>query len=226
MMRIDPSGWPFIGGGVVCAVVALAVGGLTLGIVLLLLPAFFVFFFRDPERMHHASPDAVIAPADGRVLVAGAPTGHGAPAGAATQISIFLSPIDVHVNRLPVSGRVTRVKYHPGRFLPAYRREAGDLNEHTEITIDHGGQDIVVRQVVGLLARRVVCRVSEGADVKAGDRFGVMKFGSRMDVFLPAGATLHSHVGDHVVGGVTVMATLSPVTGNRDERILESVDAP
>ncbi len=153
---------------------------------------------------------AVLSPADGRVMVAGAPTGEATPPGAWQQISVFLSPMDVHVNRIPVSGRVTRVEYHPGRFLPAYRKESGDLNERSEVTIDHAGQPIVVRQIVGVLARRVVCRTREGAQVKAGERFGVMKFGSRMDVFVPVDATLHVHVGDTVVGGVTVIATLKP----------------
>jgi phosphatidylserine decarboxylase len=179
-----------------------------LGVGLLLLSGFFLFFFRDPERVHQAPPSAVLSPADGRVMVAGAPTGQAVPSGNWQQISIFLSPMDVHINRMPVSGRVTRVEYHPGRFLPAYRQDAGDLNEHTEITIDHGGQQVVIRQIVGVLARRVVCRTKEGVHVAAGDRFGVMKFGSRMDVFLPADATLHARVGETVVGGVTVIATL------------------
>ena len=117
--------------------------------------------------------------------------------------------MDVHVNRLPVGGRVTRVRYHPGRFLPAYRREAGDLNEYTEVTVDVGGRAVIVRQIVGMLARRIVCRVREGDVVAAGDRFGVMKFGSRMDVFLPPDATLRVKVGDRVVGGITVIATLA-----------------
>ena len=116
--------------------------------------------------------------------------------------------MDVHVNRMPVAGRVTSVKYHPGKFLPAYQREAGDLNEHTEVTLDHGGQTIVVRQIVGILARRIVCRVREGDVVGAGARFGVMKFGSRMDVFLPQGSTMRVKVGDRVSAGVTVIAVL------------------
>jgi phosphatidylserine decarboxylase len=142
-------------------------------------------------------------------MVAGAPTGV-SPPGAWRQISIFLSPIDVHVNRMPVSGRVTAVKYHPGRFLPAYRADAGDLNEYTEVTIDHAGQPIVVRQIVGILARRIVCRAHEGDQVEAGSRFGVMKFGSRMDVFVPATSTINTQVGAKVKGGVTVIATLAP----------------
>jgi len=208
-MRIDPAGWPFVLGGLAAALVGWWAAGPISGSVLLGLSAFFLFFFRDPHRTHAAPFSAVVSPADGRVMVAGAPAGEAVPPGDWLQISVFLSPMDVHVNRIPVSGRVTRVEYHPGRFLPAYRKEAGDLNEHTEVTIDHEGQRVVVRQIVGVLARRIVCRTKEGLDVRSGDRFGVMKFGSRMDVFIPADATLHVRVGDAVVGGVTVIATLA-----------------
>jgi phosphatidylserine decarboxylase len=124
-------------------------------------------------------------------------------------VSVFLSPLDVHVNRMPVAGVVTKVHYHPGRFLPAYRADAGDVNEYTEVWIDHGGQPVVVRQIVGVLARRVVCRTAEGAEVRAGDRFGVMKFGSRMDVFVPASARITVNVGDRVLAAVTVVARLA-----------------
>jgi phosphatidylserine decarboxylase len=207
-MRIDPSGWPFVLGGLILAVIALSLVNPFVGIALLIVTAFFLFFFRDPDRVVSAQPGAVISPADGRVMVAGASATQAFPAGDWQQISIFLSPVDVHVNRLPVSGRVTRVRYHPGRFLPAYRAEAGELNEYTEVTIDHGGQPVVVRQIVGILARRIVCRVKEGAVVNAGDRFGVMKFGSRMDIFIPRASAISTKVGDKVVGGVTVLAML------------------
>jgi phosphatidylserine decarboxylase len=100
------------------------------------------------------------------------------------------------------------VTYKPGRFLPAYRHDAGTANERTELWIDHRGQTIVARQIVGVLARRVVCRVASGAEVRAGDRFGIMKFGSRMDVFVPATATLAVSVGASVRGGETVIAML------------------
>jgi phosphatidylserine decarboxylase len=206
-MRIDPAGWPFVGAGFVVAALVAAVAGSTYGMAVLVLPAFFLFFFRDPERRAAAGPREVLSPADGRVMVAGAPTGSFS-AGEWQQITIFLSPMDVHVNRMPVAGRVTSVKYTPGKFLPAYKREAGDLNEHTEVTLDHGGVTIVVRQIVGILARRIVCRVREGDAVDAGARFGVMKFGSRMDVFVPHGSTLRVRVGDRVVAGVTIVAVL------------------
>jgi phosphatidylserine decarboxylase len=116
--------------------------------------------------------------------------------------------MDVHVNRVPASGRVTRVSFTKGRFLPAYRHDAGTTNERSEIWIDHHGQPVVARQIVGLLARRVVCRVAAGEDVRAGARFGIMKFGSRMDVFLPLNSTISVKVGDTVRGGETVIAVL------------------
>jgi len=208
-MRIDPAGWPFVLGALVITALIWLLAGPIIGVPLLIVSGFLLFFFRDPDRVHNALSSAVISPADGRVMVAGAPTGEATPPGRWQQISIFLSPMNVHVNRIPVSGRVTRVEYHPGRFLPAYKKESGDLNERSEVTIDHEGQPIVVRQIVGLLARRVVCRTREGAEVKAGERFGVMKFGSRMDVFVPLDATLQVRVGQTVVGGVTVIATLT-----------------
>jgi len=207
-MQIDPAGWPFVIGGLVIAIVVAFFAGWPFGLVLLGLTAFFLFFFRDPERIIQVAANAVVSPADGRVMVAGPATAQGFPPDHWQQISIFLSPMDVHVNRMPVSGRVDKVEYHPGRFLPAYKAEAADLNEYTEVVVDHDGQKIVVRQIVGILARRIVCRVREAAQVQAGERFGVMKFGSRMDVFLPRDATLSTRVGDKVVGGVTILATL------------------
>jgi phosphatidylserine decarboxylase len=207
-VRIDPSGWPFIGGAGALAVITAAFFNAAVGLGFLILAAIFLFFFRDPNRIVTQARDAVLSPADGRVLIAGPPTVRDFPSESWRQVSIFLSPLDVHVNRIPVAGRVTKVRYHPGRFLPAYRADAGDLNEYTEIWIDHGGQPVVIRQVVGVLARRVVCRTSEGAEVAAGERFGVMKFGSRMDIFVPTDARITVKVGDRVVGGVTVIAIM------------------
>jgi phosphatidylserine decarboxylase len=130
------------------------------------------------------------------------------PPGTWQQVTIFLSPMNVHVNRIPVSGRVTRVAYTAGKFLPAYREDAGSTNERSEIWIDHKGQTIIARQIVGVLARRVVCRAQDGAEVHAGDRFGIMKFGSRMDVFLPPNAAIRVRPGDAVRGGETIIAVL------------------
>jgi phosphatidylserine decarboxylase len=119
--------------------------------------------------------------------------------------------MDVHINRTPVDGRVTRVEYRPGKFLPAYKAEASE-NELNEIWLDHHGETVVVRQIVGILARRIVCRVSEGQLLQRGERIGLMKFGSRMDVFLPRHAELAVTVGQQVVAGETVLARLQPRT--------------
>jgi phosphatidylserine decarboxylase len=207
-MRIDPAGWPFILGAFLPAVLVASLGSPLWAVPLAVLGLFFLYFFRDPERQSNSAAADVISPADGRVVIAGDALADAAPPGPWRQISIFLSPMDVHVNRAPISGRVTKVEYRPGKFLPAYRREAATDNERNEVWIDHEGHTVVCRQVVGILARRIVCRVQAGADLRAGQRFGVMKFGSRIDLYLPPGSTLRVTVGDRVQAGVTVLATL------------------
>jgi phosphatidylserine decarboxylase len=209
-LHIDRAGYPFIFGTLALAGAAALWLPIAIAAVLLALAAFFTFFFRDPDRTVpiNVADNDVLAPADGRVLVAGDVIPAGAPPGSWKQISIFLSPMDVHVNRVPASGRVTRVSVMPGRFIPAYRHDAGSVNERSEIWIDHRGQPIVTRQIVGMLARRVVCRLSDGDEVRAGQRLGIMKFGSRMDVFVPHDATVTVKVGAVVRGGETVIAVL------------------
>jgi phosphatidylserine decarboxylase len=219
-MRIDPAGWPFIGGALVLALIAAFLVSTALGVVLAALSAFFLFFFRDPDRVVTSARNAVLSPADGRVMVAGPSTSRDFPSDRWQQISVFLSPMDVHINRMPVTGRITKVEYHPGRFLPAYKPDAGDLNEYTEVWVDIDGETVVFRQIVGILARRVVCRVKVGDEVSAGDRFGVMKFGSRMDIFLPGAARITATVGDKVVAAVTILAELpAPATAGAAGRI-------
>ena len=207
-MTIDRAGYPFIGGTAALAIAAALTVGVAGAVPLFVLAGFFTFFFRDPDRNSPQDPKLALSPADGRVLVAGPADVRAAPPGDWKQISIFLSPMDVHVNRAPVSGRVTRVDFRRGTYLPAYHRDAASANERSEVWVDHHGYTVVFRQIVGMLARRVVCRVAPGAELQAGERFGIMKFGSRMDVFLPSAAELKVGVGDKVVGGVTVMAVL------------------
>jgi phosphatidylserine decarboxylase len=207
-MRIDRAGLPFLIGALAVAGGAGWAGGLVWAVPFVVLAAFVVFFFRDPHRTAPADPGLVVSPADGRVMVAGDPPGAGAPAGVWRQISIFLSPLDVHVNRTPVEGTVTQVEYHPGRFLPAYRAEAGQLNEWTEVWFERNGRPIVCRQIVGILARRIVCRLKVGDRVGRGQRFGVMKFGSRIDLYVPSDARILVAAGDRVVAGETVLARL------------------
>jgi len=207
-MKIDRDGLPFIAAALVPALGLLAIRRTGWALGCAGLASFFAYFFRDPARRVPAGAGLVVSPADGRVMVAGAAEADAAPPGDWTQITIFLSPLDVHINRTPLAGRVTRVEYRPGRFLPAYRPEARE-NERNELWLDHDGRTVVVRQVVGVLARRIVCRVAEGDELARGERIGLMKFGSRMDVFLPPSADLRVRVGDRVRGGETVLAVLA-----------------
>lgn len=206
-MRIDKAGTPFIAGALIPAAVLAAARRYGWAAGFAALGGFFAYFFRDPERDVPREPGLVVAPADGRVMIAGPSDGRWSPPGEWKQITIFLSPLDVHINRTPVSGRVTRIEYRPGSFLPAYKPDAS-ANELNEIWIDHDGEAVVVRQIVGVLARRIVCRVEEGQHLAAGERIGLMKFGSRMDVFLPRRAHLLVSVGQTVVAGETVLARL------------------
>jgi phosphatidylserine decarboxylase len=206
-MKIDRAGYPFIAGALLPAAALAATRRPRLAASFALLGGFFAFFFRDPDRSIPQDADIVVSPADGRVMVAGPADSRWAPPGDWKQITIFLSPADVHMNRTPVDGRITRIDYRPGKFLPAYNEGSND-NELNEIWIDHHGRTVVVRQVVGILARRIVCRVHEGDVLERGQRIGLMKFGSRMDVFLPPDAELRVRVGDRVVAGETVLAVL------------------
>lgn len=208
-MGFDRAGWPFI---VAALIVALVVGlwlGRVWALPFVLLSGFFLFFFRDPDRRIPAGAHLVVSPADGRVMMVGDPPFAGAPPGDWQLISVFLSPMDVHVNRAPVDARVLRVDYHPGKFLPAYKTEAGTHNEWTEVWFDANGSIVVCRQIVGILARRIVTRLEVGQQVTRGERFGVMKFGSRIDLFLPRSARLSVKAGDRVVGGESILATLA-----------------
>jgi len=207
LVRIDRAAAPFVAVAAVPAVLAVAFGAAAVGVGLLAVPIATALFFRDPERTSDPDPALVLAPADGRVMHAGDARPAEAPPGTWRQVTIFLSLFDVHINRTPVSGRVVRVDYVPGTFLPAYRA-AAHANERSEIRIDHNGTTIVVRQVVGVLARRVVCRVRPGETLPAGAKIGLMKFGSRMDVFVPPSAVLAVATGATVRAGETVIARL------------------
>jgi phosphatidylserine decarboxylase len=211
-MKIDRAGYPFIGGAMVPAALAAMARRPALATSLTLLGGFFAYFFRDPDRRVPQADGLVVSPADGKVMIAGPSDARWAPPGDWLQVTIFLSPVDVHINRTPVEGRITRIEYRPGAFLPAYDEGAND-NELNELWIDSNGRIVVVRQVVGILARRIVCRVVEGQQLARGERIGLMKFGSRMDVFLPTDATLRVSVGQRVIAGETVLAAFGPSNG-------------
>ena len=215
-MRIDPAGWPFITGPLAPAALLALAGRATdrrwphrAAWPLVGLSAYMALFFRDPDRRCDttpAGPDEILSPADGVVMVAGTPQDDVAPAGEWQQVSVFLSVVDVHVNRSPYSGEVVESSYRKGSFLAAYRRESAHRNERSELWLRNGERTVVFRQIVGVLARRIVTRTGPGQQLATGERMGLMKFGSRMDVFLPPECTLTVHKGQRVRGGETVIA--------------------
>lgn len=207
---------PFVALAALPAVVSLVAGPAWLTAALLVFAVAIALFFRDPDRSPPAGADLVLSPADGTVIYSGVGQSGETPPGTWRQVTIFLSPLDVHINRTPVSGRITRVEYRRGTFRPAYHLEA-HRNEQSEIWFDHDGQQVVARQVVGVMARRVVCRLKAGDIVAAGERLGLMKFGSRMDVFLPMSASLTVAARQRVRAGETIIARLvgAQSSGNR-----------
>lgn len=213
MIRIDRAATPFVALACLPAFGAWWAGWTLAAALLVCLPIAIALFFRDPERTALQDPGLIWSPADGRVMYVGPadpgdiPVENDGTRREWLQVTIFLSVLDVHINRTPVSGTVTRIEYQPGTFLPAYRRESSK-NERSEIWFDHRGTVIVARQVVGILARRVVCRLQTGQQVEAGAHLGLMKFGSRMDVFVPPGATLLVSVGQTVRAAKTLLARL------------------
>jgi phosphatidylserine decarboxylase len=207
MLPIAAEGWGFILVPLVLAVLVAWTGWVKMALVLGLVAAFMTFFFRDPERIAPAVPGAILAPADGRVVEVR--VGVQDPfVGPAQAVSIFLSPLDVHVNRSPLAGLVVGVEYRPGEKMAAYRPEASDRNERTTISIQGEAARVVVRQIAGVLARRIVCRVRPGDKLASGERFGLIKFGSRTDLIVPAAVRLSVRQGDRVFGGRTVMGVL------------------
>jgi len=164
-------------------------------------------FFRDPERRVPATADAVLSPADGRVTEVVDDVDEWV--GPAVRVSIFLSPLDVHVNRSPISGHVVDRVSTPGRFVPAFEPDAGMVNERCALYLEGDRARVTVIQIAGVLARRIVCRVGRGDKLEAGQRFGMIKFGSRTDCLMPRGTDVRVRVGDRVRGGETVLGVLA-----------------
>lgn len=199
-------GIPFITLFFVPAVILIAVGWWIAGALCLLLAAFMAFFFRDPERDTPVDDRIVVSPADGRVVTASRVDDRAGDS--ATQISIFLSPLDVHINRSPIAGEIVDVVYKPGAFHVASREIASVENEQNIVTVRGEKLTIVFRQIAGVLARRIVLKKKKGDRVALGERIGLMKFSSRMDVILPTGVDVVVRKGDRVIGGVTVLGRL------------------
>jgi phosphatidylserine decarboxylase len=213
-MSIAREGWALILGLLIVGL-ALAVFHLpVIGAVFMALAAFVAFFFRDPEREVPRDPRLVLSPADGKVIVVG-PAPEGNPLGkGASQISIFLSVFDVHINRSPIAGRVAQVDYRKGGFRPAWDPKASLENEQNCVTVEDGTHGVAFKQIAGLIARRIVFRKKRGDTVEAGERVGMIKFGSRVDVFVPGEAQMLVSEGDRVAGGTSVLAQL-PLPGSR-----------
>ena len=207
IVPIAPDGWGFILGPLTLGVLLGGLGWTKIGAAFVLVAAFMAYFFRDPERTAPGMAGAILAPADGRVVAVR--VGVDDPfVGRAQAVSIFLSPLDVHVNRSPLAGLVVGVEYRPGAKMAAYRPEASDQNERTTIAIQGEAARVVVRQIAGVLARRIVCRVLPGDKLASGERFGLIKFGSRTDLIIPASVRLSIKLGDRVRGGSTVVGVL------------------
>lgn len=210
--RLNPDGWPFVGGA---AIATMLLGWLwaPLGWLGLIVTLWIAFFFRDPDRVTPTRPGLIVSPADGRIqMIASAmpPDELGMGAEPRTRISIFLNVLDVHVNRVPADGTVTAVDYRPGLFLNAALDKASEDNERMAVRLTMpDGRDLAFVQIAGLIARRIKCTLRQGQAVRAGERYGLIRFGSRVDVYLPTGAAPLVVVGQRAVGGETVLADLA-----------------
>jgi len=202
-VRIVKEGIPYIVVPLLLAAAAAVLGFWWVAGFLLLLMLFMAFFFRDPKRVPPSDPDVVVSPADGKVT-------RISPAGAdSTVVSIFLSPLDVHINRSPIPGKIVDVLYSPGKFLMATNEKASLVNEQNALTIQGEKITVVCKQIAGILARRIVCWKAEGDSLGLGERFGMIKFSSRTDVLLPANVRVIVKEGDRVRGGTTVIGRIS-----------------
>jgi phosphatidylserine decarboxylase len=205
------AGHPFIAAGAAVMAAGLFIGHLVLPLGLAL-TLFCLYFFRDPERVAPPRPGLVLAAADGKIvsIVQAAPPAElGMGPAPRWRVATFLSILDVHVNRVPADGTLTRIAYRPGKFLNASLDKASEENERNALAIRlPDGRLLAVVQIAGLVARRILCDVREGDALRAGDRFGIIRFGSRTDIYLPEGVTPLVAVGQTMIGGETVIARL------------------
>jgi phosphatidylserine decarboxylase len=206
---IHQDGWKFIAAFAVLTVILFLIWQ-PLGWLGLLATCWCAYFFRDPWRVTPTRPGLVVSPADGLVVSVGPavpPAELGLPAEPMTRIGIFLNVLDVHVNRVPMSGRVAKLSYRPGKFVNASLDKASEDNERMAIRMaTDDGPEIAFVQIAGLVARRIVCNLREGEKVVAGQRFGLMRFGSRTDIYLPPHWSLQVILGQRTIGGETVLA--------------------
>jgi phosphatidylserine decarboxylase len=196
-------GFKFAAGPLLLGVLALFLHWNWPGGVLLFLGLFVLFFFRDPQRTPPQDPDTIVSPADGTVMEIVEEALNGKPG---RRISVFLSIFDVHVNRSPVAGRITAIKYRTGKFYAAMRGRASAENEQNAFFVQCERGEVVFTQIAGWVARRIICWKSPGDSVMRGERVGMIRFGSRMDIWLPEGAEILVRPGQHVAGGSSVLA--------------------
>lgn len=206
-MSIVRESIPFVVVPLVLALVSLAFGQWWLFGLFLFVVLFMAFFFRDPKRNVPDESNIVVSPADGKVTRVQVLNPE--QPDSATVVSIFLSPLDVHINRSPIVGKITDVVYSPGKFLMATNEKASLVNEQNILTIQGDKVTIVCKQIAGILARRVVCWKKKGDNLELGERFGLIKFSSRTDLILPSNVTITVSVGDRVSGGTTVIGRIS-----------------
>ena len=208
-MRIAPEGYPLILAAAVVTIVGFALGWLAIGILLTLATLAVAAFFRDPERKIPTGDGLLVSPADGKVVSIAEVKGDSMFAEAVTRVSIFLSPLDVHINRVPMAGKIEEIKYQPGKFLAAYEVEASRVNEQNAVKIvDEKGLVLGVVQIAGVMARRIVCRVKRGDALARGERIGLIMFGSRTDTYLPKGCRVEVTEGQRVKGGETILGRI------------------
>jgi phosphatidylserine decarboxylase len=210
-----PAGRPFLMGGLVVLVIGVFLNP-WLALLALVFTLFSLYFFRDPERVPPPRPGLVLAPADGKVVSVGPaapPAELNLGSAPRWRVGIFLSVLDVHVNRMPVDGTVTRIAYRHGKFVNASMDKASDDNERNALALRlPDGRDLAVVQIAGLIARRILCDAHEGDAVRAGARFGIIRFGSRTDIYLPEGVKPLVVEGQTMTGGETVIAELGSIS--------------
>lgn len=198
-------GIPFVVTPILLGAIPVVFGYWLLALPFVAIAGFMAFFFRDPHRAVPTEPGIVVAPADGRVTIVRLADGRENPE---SLVSIFLSPLDVHINRSPIGGEISEIAYKSGKFVMATREDARLLNEQNSLTIQGDGLTVRCTQIAGILARRIVCWKQTGDRVKCGERFGMIKFGSRTDLLLPANVDVIVREGMKVLGGVTIVGRI------------------
>lgn len=207
-MKLAPEGYPFIVGSLAITVIIGILAKIWVALIPLLLIIFMFYFFRDPEREIPEGEGLFVSPADGKIILIKDVFEKEHLKADVKEISIFMSPFNVHVNRAPCDGKIKNIQHNKGKFMAAYKDEASCKNENIEMTLKTKYGDILVRQVAGYVARRAVCRANIGNSLRRGERYGIIKFSSRLDVYLPKDTEIKVKLGDRVKAGETVIGVV------------------